>query len=82
MARNVDRLTPLGRAIHDFKRKHRYGWKHVIEITGLSKSQIWELETQTDANPTLSTLIAISKFMKKQVGFIANLAAEPKREGE
>ena len=73
-------LNALGKELRSFRKKNRYQVQHMLEITGFSKSNLWALTTRNDINPRLETMIVLAKFMHKSVGFIANLAAESRKE--
>ena len=75
MVKPLDSLSPLGKTLRAFRKENRYSLEHLAALSGLAKGYVWELETDANPNPSLSTLVALAKAMKKPVGWLANRAA-------
>jgi transcriptional regulator with XRE-family HTH domain len=75
MAKPVESLSPLGQHIRRYRRANRYSLKQLSEVAGISKVQLWELETAGSPNPRLSTLIAVARATNTTLARVATLAA-------
>ena len=76
MAKAIEQLHPLGQHIRKFRKDNRYSLSQLAEVMGMSKVQLWEIETNPNPNPRLKTLMAIAKGTNAALSRIAILAAQ------
>ncbi len=80
MAKTLDELTPIGRHIRAYRKANRYSLQELADVMGMSKVQLWEIETNPNPNPRLDTLVALSKGTKTALSRIANMAAQSRSQ--
>jgi len=77
MTKNLESLSPLGQHIRQYRRANRYTLQQLGDVAGISKAQLWELETAPSPNPRLSTLVAVARATSTTLARVATLAAAP-----
>lgn len=53
----------IGKRAKDIRKAHRLTLQAVADRSGLAKSYVWELERGQNTNPSIHTLIALSKAL-------------------
>lgn len=81
MAKPLEQLHPLGQHIRKYRKDNRYSLSQLASLMGMSKVQLWEIETNPSPNPRLKTLMAIAKATNSALSRVAILAAKS-QEGE
>jgi transcriptional regulator with XRE-family HTH domain len=69
---------PFGAWLREWRKANRHSLASFAAEAGLTKGHAWELERGHDFNPTLATLMAISKATNTAFTRVAMLAAQQK----
>ena len=71
--------TPLGDKIRRLRREQKLSLDALAAAVGMSKSYLWELENNDDANPTMEKLASIAAVLNVTPEFLAHneLADQP-----
>jgi transcriptional regulator with XRE-family HTH domain len=75
MIRAPETFSPLGQHIRAYRKANRYSLQQLGDEMGISKAQLWAIESDPNPNPRLNTLIAVAKATKTTLARIATLAA-------
>lgn len=70
----------FGRCLRDWRKANRYTISSFSELADLSKSYVWELEQGRNFNPSIATLITISRVTGLSFNRLATLAAKQKMQ--
>lgn len=65
----------FGEWLRQWRKAHRYSMGAFAELSGVSKTQVFELERLPGINPRLDTLMAISKATKTPIEQVCRMAA-------
>lgn len=69
---------PFGSWLREWRKANRHSLASFAAEAGLTKGHAWELERGHDFNPTLATLMAISRATNTTFTRVAILAAKQK----
>lgn len=64
--------TPLGEKIRKLRRERKMSLEALASAAGMSKSYLWELENNDDANPTLEKLASIATVLHVTPEYLAH----------
>ena len=65
--------TPLGDKIRRLRREQKLSLDALAATAGMSKSYLWELENNDDANPTMEKLASIAAALHVTPEFLAHI---------
>jgi len=66
--------APFGQWLRTWRKDNRYSLTEFSDLSGVSRTALFELEHGSSFNPTLHTLVAISKATKTRFSRVAQLA--------
>ena len=64
--------TPLGDKIRRLRREQKLSLDALATAAGMSKSYLWELENNDDANPTMDKVARLAKVLDVTPEFLAH----------
>jgi transcriptional regulator with XRE-family HTH domain len=73
-------LPPIGQHIRRFRKENRWSLSAFAAHMGITKAHLWEVENGRQANPTLRTVVAISRATRTSVTRVINLFMEQQED--
>ena len=71
--------SPLGNKIRSLRKQHGLSLERLAELTGSSKSYLWELENRENPKPSAEKISKIAKVLEVTPEFLVNdRLVEPK----
>lgn len=64
--------TPLGEKIRKLRRERKMSMEALATAAEMSKSYLWELENNDDANPTMDKVACLAKVLDVTPEFLAH----------
>ncbi len=64
--------TPLGEKIRKLRRERKMSMEALATAADMSKSYLWELENNDDANPTMDKVTCLAKVLDVTPEFLAH----------